>query len=134
MHFKNLSHIKVEKSIIFNHLSVISSFGSYNVVSTQVSIKIDGKKLKAVFSLNLSFGIFLYFHWVMSPKRPSQPIPCLIGRQSWCISSDSVVYSDGSRKVGMPRSMYENVIICVLYQQCSKELTINGFRATKFYI
>ena len=61
MHFKNLSHIKVEKSIFFNPLSVISSLGSYNVVSTQVSIKIDGKKLKAVFSLNLSCILFWYF-------------------------------------------------------------------------
>ena len=41
----------------------------------------------------------------------SQPIPHLPGRQSWCISPDSVIYPIGRGKDGIPDNLYKNSIV-----------------------
>ena len=46
----------------------------------------------------------------MSPKKFSHPIPRLAGRQSWCKTLDSVLYSIGSTKDGMAANLNKNSI------------------------
>ena len=63
----------------------------------------------------------------MSPKRLSQPFTRLIGAQSWCINSDSVVDSDGKKKVNAPEHLYKNVLNYVLYKKCSNRVGQKSF-------
>ena len=49
-----------------------------------------------------------YFDGLMSPKIFSQPLPYVSGRQSWCISTDSVVYPIGRGKYGILAKLDRN--------------------------
>ena len=53
---------------------------------------------------------------------PTQPIPRLTSRQSWCISSDSVVYPIGRGEDVIPANLYKHLLGYVLGQECSIEL------------
>ena len=71
--------------------------------------------LAQIIHLILVWDKLLYFVWLMSSDRPSQPIPCLIGRHSRCITSDSVGYPDDKGKVRRPENFYIKVISYVHY-------------------
>ena len=66
--------------------------------------------LAVKFRLRLVHYDVWHFGWLMSPKRPNQPIPILTSRQSWCISSNLVVYPIGKRKDDIPENLYENFL------------------------
>ena len=61
----------------------------------------------------------MYFDSLIPPKRLSQSITRLIGAQSCCIISDSVVDSDGRGKVNTPENLNKNVLNYVLWKKCS---------------
>ena len=69
----------------------------------------------------------LCFDWLMSPKRPTQRISRRTSRQSWCISSDSVVYPIERGKVVAPENLYKDLLNFVLYQECVIELAKKYF-------
>ena len=58
----------------------------------------------------------------MSAERLSQSIARLVCRQSWCISSDSVVCLIGREKDSKLADLYIRLINYVLYQECSIKL------------
>ena len=65
---------------------------------------------------------FLHFDWLISPEKFSQPILRLTSRQFRSISSDSVMHSDGRKKLCTPENLYEKVVKYLLYKECSKRI------------
>ena len=104
------------------------------MIPPKLSNKNSRLYLALIFRLILVYKNSLFFDWLKSLRRPSQPIPRLISRQSWCFSSDSVLYPIRRGKDSIQANLYENIINCFLHQEYSIELALRCFLRSKFLL